>query len=349
MATAMEMAMKEAAERKLQADREAAPRADLRETVANWSSDDTVHTDPPLQQPQVAEVAPQVPEPAPELPVVEPATQEKEMTTTATQRKENGVTNVEVKQPTHLKVPSPEEVGVSEACQMAVRDNPGTLRRDLIRALADAGYKESSLSSLFGQMHTQGVIRADDEGHLFPRYKRYHPLVSYEARRRQGVHMSRKEAGRLGGLAPHKPRTPKEGVDIDKVHKKSKVMTFANGTRIATHQDSARYANHVRWARAHGHPIPSWEEWARQNIGMGLAKAGMLKPDPTVVKGAKSAKVVKTPVAKGMKQAEAILRGVQPQVNVMLPSALGVQGILDSLTISQARQLFNALSEIFRK
>lgn len=363
MATAMELAMREAAERKLQAEREAAPRADIRETVAVWSSDDTVHTDPPLQQPPAAP-APQeqgyteenplwVGPPAPEPPAPEPVVLEEEMT--ATQRKENDVTNVEVKQQRpNLKVPQPKFVGVSEACQTAVRDNPGALRRDLIRALIDAGYKESSLSSLFGQMHTQGIIKADDEGHLWARYKRYHPLVSYEIRRRHGVGMSRTEAGRIGGLAPHKNRPPKTGTGIDKAHKQPKTMRFANGQRVATHQDSARYANHVRWARAQGKPVPTWEAWARENIGMGLAKAGLLKPDPTVAKDNKpaKAKVVKTPVAKAMKQAQAILRGETTPVAakpVTLPAVLGVQGILDSLTISQARQLFNALSEIFGK
>lgn len=171
-----------------------------------------------------------------------------------------------------FKLPTPDEMGVTEACQQAVRDNPGALRIELMRAMEALGYKMSSLSSIFGLLHTQKIIRADKEGHLWANYKRYRPVMG-RAAWAQVQKKAKKSAGRPGLPKPHKNGRTNGMTYADsarlggKASQTAKKLGMKVGAAdrpmtasVADKRDSIAYALYARWTKD---PLP-YEKWLAQ-------------------------------------------------------------------------------------
>lgn len=69
-------------------------------------------------------------------------------------------------------------VGVSEATFNYVRDNPGKTRTEVIKALVTQGFRDSSVSSLFGQYLRMDYFTRDANDRTYAAFAEYKPLPS---------------------------------------------------------------------------------------------------------------------------------------------------------------------------
>jgi hypothetical protein len=98
-----------------------------------------------------------------------------------------------------------------------VRDNPGKTRKEVAVALEAQGFKNSSVTSLLGQMVKQGMVR-ESTGLLYVTTGEYAPLKSSKKMRaleekpqepqRKKVVLINKRTGEIIGAAPKAEPTP---------------------------------------------------------------------------------------------------------------------------------------------
>lgn len=367
MATAIELALQRAVEKK--AATHAAPPA-LRTVVEDWSRDDTVHTDPPL---------PPAPAPQPEK-EIQPVTA---FDTTAPEPMPP--TGTAPPMQSQFILCDPAEVGVTQACFFAVRDNPGALRAELVEALIARGYKRGSVSSLLGTMSGRGIVKVDKDGRIWPLRKRFKPLSGPEVLKRQQEErrkaekkrngMSRQEAGRIGGLASGRARGSKNGfvlppppgpVPGGKLSPSGALVPDIG--RPLTKEESGRLANLVRWN--------SWDKiaalygrtFADAKRDQFIARHGKdyvptlnSRPVQRKAKGVdidaahKKAHVVETfpnpapiPPSAYVKPLDEAARRPDPTARDVLRN-LSAAEVIDALSIGQALEVYERLHQYFKR
>ena len=131
----------------------------LSQVVGEWSADDRVHVDPPLQN-------------FPTTPVPQEKPQVENSQATSAQHEPVGG-----RHPFHVTN------NVTKTTFEYVRDNPGMRRADVIRALVAKGFKGGSVSSLIGQMVLQRTFHQDEDSRLSTGLREYQPLKSGAVRK----------------------------------------------------------------------------------------------------------------------------------------------------------------------
>lgn len=153
VAEAFQRAQEEVSHKTASPESVAAPTRQVAQAVSEWSQDDSVHVDPPMQTPQ----------PPPK----------------EDRRGENGVTA-----PRHGHLFAPSNNVTRESFQY-IKDNPGKTRKEVMQVMAERGYNPGSVSSLLGQFTMQRLcevrnINGVDGYHAI--VEEFRPLKSGRAR-----------------------------------------------------------------------------------------------------------------------------------------------------------------------
>jgi hypothetical protein len=258
--------------------------------------------------------------------------------------------------PTHAgkyRIANPKEIGVTEASFLAVRDNPGELRRDLIKALAAAGYNYSSLSAIFAHLVRAKVVRADRDGHLFAK-RRHFPrgglpqrdtLPSAKQKKARGQRkMSKSEVGRLGGLAR---AARAAGARVAQADMREGAVPRRVTGHVLTKAEAGRYANYVRWGakRDPNFVKPTVEEFKRM-----LMKNGGVTPKPgqPVVKPGRKRDLDQAHRRATTTKGNSSSRTLDTERGRTDPTPRSMDDLLDTMSVTQARRLFERLKHYFK-
>jgi hypothetical protein len=302
------------------ASAKAREKANLSQVVGEWSADDNVHVDPPLQG--------------------KPTTPQ-ETTVNLTQTEAQPTSNRKAHNRTVGQVTS----NVSRTTFEFIRDNPGTPRLQVIHILQERGFKKGSVSSIIGQLLLQRVAYQDPATTgLTTNMREYMPLKGGTVRsalvRARQLDLARSDPKRAAlhrKQMTFKQRAKKTSAEADaeKLRKQRERAASARD-RLAEIRADIKAKKERKAAR-------------KQSVGVDIDKAHkQAKPAPR-----KTEKAVKVPeIVEKVEHATPPLTGPSWAKQALLASDLQhmtPDAIVDAMNIRQANAVYKLLAQVFGK